>query len=73
MAAPAPATNLQRCLETPVRWQQAADVDRPWIASIGPTIWKLQLNDFPAQPLYTLLIGDQSIGPVEDWPSCWAR
>lgn len=73
MATPAPAMDLQRCLGTPVHWQQTSDVDRPWIARVGSTTWELQLNDFPAEPLYTLRVGDTVVGPVEDWPPCWSR
>jgi hypothetical protein len=35
--------------------------------------WELQVNDFPNEPLYTLLVGNTAIGDFDDWPPLWTR
>lgn len=66
-------SRLSRCLRTEVRWDESGDDERPYRASVGGENWSLRLNDFPAQPLYTLFVGAKEIGHVEDWPAAWKR
>ena len=36
-------------------------------------VWKIRVNDFPEEPLYTLLINDSAIIDFDDWPENWDR
>lgn len=36
-------------------------------------IFKLRLNDFPEEPLYTLIVDGKEIINFNDWPSKWRR
>lgn len=35
--------------------------------------WLIRLNDFPRQPLYTLLIDGIKQVDFDAWPECWQR
>jgi len=35
--------------------------------------WELRLNDFPAEPLYTLFIGGVESQSFSEFPACWTR
>ncbi len=71
-AARAPA-DLQACLNTEVDWRESGNPERPWRAAVGRMQWELQVNDFPDEPLYTLLVGNTAIGDFDDWPPLWTR
>ena len=34
---------------------------------------RVRVNDFPAEPLYTLLVDGVEIEDLEDWPSRWVK
>ena len=35
--------------------------------------WLLQLGNFPAEPLYTLVVDGVEIMSFDDWPVLWTR
>ena len=58
---------------TSVHWQETDDVDFPYLATVGNSQWRLRLNDFPEEPLFTLFIEDGEWGHFDDWPPAWVR
>lgn len=58
---------------TPVRWQATGDGEHPYRAAVGPERWVLRVNDFPAEPLYTLIVDGAERLDLEDWPPAWRR
>jgi hypothetical protein len=64
---------LGECLARHVRWVQTGDPDHPWTAEVDGVRWRLRINDFPEQSLYTLIVGDTAIGDIDDWPAAWQR
>ena len=36
-------------------------------------IFKVRLNDFPEEPLYTLIVDGEEIINFNEWPSEWGR
>ena len=64
---------LGAAIRSEVTWQSANDSEYPYQAVVSGVTWQIRLNDFPAQPLYTLLIDGQHIGDVEEWPAAWTR
>ncbi|MCG3577634.1 hypothetical protein [Ralstonia solanacearum] len=42
-------------------------------AQAGGNRWVLRMNDFPDEPLYTLIIDGVEIIHFNDWPSAWVR
>ncbi len=43
------------------------------MSEIVEMTWQVRLNDFPDEPMYTLLIGGQALGEFHDWPGEWER
>ena len=64
---------LRRAVQTRVTWTRTADVDRPYRATVQGKQWVLQLGDFPAEPLYTLLIDGAEVESFDTWPEAWTR
>ena len=60
-------------INMPVNWDKTTDVYYPYQANVDGQRWDLQLNDFPAEMLYTLLIDGIPIMSFDDWPSAWKR
>jgi hypothetical protein len=42
-----------------------------FVASVEGRIWTIRLNDFPDEPLYTLLIEGVDVIHFDDWPDWW--
>lgn len=54
-------------------WHKTDKAEFPYITEINGEIWKIRLNDFPEQALYTLIVQEMEIGDFDDWPSQWQR
>jgi uncharacterized protein YjaG (DUF416 family) len=66
-ANPALGERLARSLT----WTATGDVEHPWSTRVGREIWRVSLNDFPDDSMYTLLIDDRDAGSFHDWPQTW--
>jgi hypothetical protein len=64
---------LREAVKKRVAWQATGEAERPYRAEVEGARWTLRLGDFPAEPLYTLLVSGAEVGPVEDWPEVWTR
>ena len=42
-------------------------------AEVGALAWAVRLNDFPDEPLYTLIIDGTEILHFDDWPAFWGK
>ena len=60
-------------LGLPLRWTGTGDLVVPWEVTIDGGRWQVRLNDFPDEFMYTLLMGERSIGDFHDWPDSWSR
>ncbi|MGB1251884.1 MAG: hypothetical protein ACPG8W_14790 [Candidatus Promineifilaceae bacterium] len=56
-----------------VVWHKTTSAEFPYMACVGDAAWKIRLNDFPEEDLYTLMIDGQSIADFNDWPEAWKR
>ena len=57
-----------------IQWQKNIDTDMdifPFKATVDSQIWKLRVNNFPDEPMYTLFINDKAILTFDDKPSTW--
>ncbi|MEI7609614.1 MAG: hypothetical protein WCJ64_19715 [Rhodospirillaceae bacterium] len=65
--------DLEACLVRPLRWRATGDALMPYAAAVAGSEWRLRVNDFPAEPFYTLLIDGREAGDFDDWPEAWQR
>jgi hypothetical protein len=72
-ADPDPEMNVEDLLALPVDWEATGDAEHPYRCAIGGTQYALRVNDFPAEPLYSVLADGTVLGDIEDWPSTWRR
>lgn len=56
-----------------VAWRATGDSEVPYQAVIDGRRWSLRLNDFPREPLYTLLVDGAPVMDIDDWPPAWRR
>ena len=57
----------------PVTWQATGDAEYPWRATLDGHETRIRINDFPAEPLYSVIVADQSVGELDDWPPAWVK
>jgi len=60
-------------LESEIWWYHSGDAFAPWAARYGGQTLALRLGDFPAEPLYTLVVDGIDALSVDDWPAGWTR
>lgn len=61
--------NLRRELS----WSLTGDPLQPWSTNVDGTIWRVRINDFPDELMYSLIIGNENAGDFHDWPETWQR
>ncbi|MDP9606440.1 UNVERIFIED_ORG: hypothetical protein J2W38_006260 [Variovorax paradoxus] len=59
-------------LQVQISWVKTADAEFPFSAT-GPDGKKLiiRLNDFPEEPMYTLLCESEPLTSFDEWPQIW--
>jgi hypothetical protein len=55
----------------PLVWQHTGDAELPYTTHARNRRCVIRINDFPAEPLYTLMVDGQAVCDLEDWPSAW--
>lgn len=58
-------------LERRVRWERTGETSFPLRAEVDGELWRVRLGDYPAEPAYTLVIGDDDVASFDDWPDVW--
>ncbi|GGM25245.1 hypothetical protein ACFFX1_09490 [Dactylosporangium sucinum] len=58
---------------TPIRWEHSGDGEFPYHAEVDGRSLTVRVNDFPAEPLYTLLVDGAELVDLDDWPPVWRR
>jgi hypothetical protein len=58
---------------SPIVWQSTGGGEVPYRAQVRGKTLTIRVNDFPAEPLYTLLVDGQEVEDLEDWPAAWVR
>jgi len=59
--------------DVPVTWVRTADADCPYSTHVDGHAWVLRLGDFPAEPLYTLIVDGIETESFDEWPAVWTR
>lgn len=56
-----------------VSFRKTASALVPYEAEVDGERWAVRVNDFPAEPLYTLLVDGVEVEDLDAWPRAWAR
>jgi hypothetical protein len=58
-----------------ISWQPLAPAQGKYIfhAKVGSEDAWVRMNDFPDEPLYTLIVGSREIIHFSEWPSKWRK
>ena len=67
------AAALGEKLAQHVEWNDTGDVDFPWSAQVDGARWRVRINDFPDEEMYSLEIDGVFVGDFNDWPEQWTR
>ena len=65
--------NIEDYRKMPYRWSKTGDAEFPLMRRDNGQLWQIRLNDFPAEPLLTLLIDGAEIRDLNSWPDAWER
>ena len=52
-------------------WKETNNPKYPFEANIKGKHWRLRINDFPEQHLYTFFVNDLEIFDIDDPPPTW--
>ena len=60
-------------LKQPVSWRTATSGTKHILfeALVGQEKWAIRMNDFPDEPMYTLIVNDRAVFDFDDWPAFW--
>ena len=67
------ASIVTKHVSSPMVWEQTGDGELPYRRSVNGRAFTIRVNDFPAEPLYTLLIDEDEIADRDDWPAQWHK
>jgi hypothetical protein len=54
-----------------ITWEETRDPEYPYSAKVNQNNYLIRLNDFPDESLYTLIVNNEEIEDLEDWPELW--
>lgn len=54
-------------------WRKTEDAEFPFAGEIGGRPALVRINDFPAEPLLSIIVEGQNVGNLEEWPAAWAK
>ena len=67
------APELGDRLARQLSWRSTGDAIYPWAAEVDGISWRVRINDFPDELMYSLMIGSENAGDFHDWPETWQR
>ena len=56
-----------------IKWSSTSDVFHPYETKIGTETIKLRINDFPEEPLYTVMKGEEELFHTNGFTGNWLR
>jgi hypothetical protein len=57
----------------PLVWQPTGDGETPFSTKLGDRVLTIRVNDFPAEPLYTLAVDGEAVEDLDEWPEAWRK
>jgi len=65
--------DLVALLARELSWDTTGNLDYPWATKIDEERWRVYLNDFPDDFMYSLMMDGKNVGGFHDWPETWKR
>ncbi|HSO74440.1 MAG TPA: hypothetical protein VLU47_06350, partial [Blastocatellia bacterium] len=65
------STTRKNYQEESITWEETRDPEYPYCAKVNQDNYLIRLNDFPDESLYTLVVNNEEIEDLEDWPERW--
>jgi hypothetical protein len=65
------AKQNQNLTETALVWKHTGTAEFPYTAEVRGRRFTIRINDFPAEPMYTLISDGVELQDLEDWPPAW--
>lgn len=66
-------TEAHHYAKAAIVWESTSDAEFPYRAQYNGTQLVLRVNDFPAEPLFTLLVDGKEAADYEDWSPMWSE
>jgi hypothetical protein len=64
---------LEVLLARNIKWNATGDAEHPYRCDIDGAHYVVRVNDFPAEPLYSIVADGVTLGDIDDWPLTWRR
>lgn len=64
---------VARHVASAITWEHTGDGELPYRAEVEGRTFRIRVNDFPEEPLYTLIAEDDELADLDDWPAAWVR
>ena len=56
-----------------INWQRTDDALFPFQTRFDGEDLKIRINDFPSEPLYTLLVNGKEVADFNNWSESWSK
>lgn len=64
---------VARHLTSSLAWEGTGDGEFPYRTTVNGRTFTIRINDFPAEPMYTLIAEGDELADLDDWPPAWSR
>ena len=65
--------DMETLIRMPVEWQETDDADFPYRTRLDNIEWRIRIDDFPDEPLFSLIREGKHVADFDDRPSFWKR
>lgn len=56
-----------------IRWERGPNAEWAMEAEVEGQRWRIRIGDFPAEPMYTLVVDGEDALAFDEWPPTWQR
>ncbi|CAM4308939.1 hypothetical protein BIW53_03345 [Pseudoalteromonas byunsanensis] len=64
---------LESLTEQRLAWFPTKNAEYPLQAELKGVTYTVRINDFPEEPMYSIICENEVIGDLDDWPSNWDK
>ena len=65
--------DADRLRQLPLIFRSTGDAEHPYTTRLDDHTITIRINNFPAEPLYSILVDGEAIADLEDWPATWTQ